>query len=193
MQENRISEKGKLKHKTIPACYEESILPALLSYPELSEIRIHFKLTKKHPVPYGTTPTFLSLFRSPANRTYYITLLEEAEEPERSALFRNLHPDARTAVIAHELVHVVQFNRCSAGALLKIMLMYPFPAFKRKIERGADLGAIEHGFGEGLYKHAVYLRSIPGYLLMRPELNKYYLKPDEILERIRNKIKSKFI
>jgi hypothetical protein len=66
--------------------------------------------------------------------------------------------------------------------MLKLLLTYPFPSYKRKAERGADITAINRGFGEGLYAHAVYIRSIPGYLEMRPDINKYYLKPNEILE-----------
>jgi hypothetical protein len=53
------------------------------------------------------------------------------------------------------------------------------------IERGADKGAIEHGCGQQLYKHALYLRSIPGYVEKRPAINKYYLKPYEILELLK--------
>src|SRR4051794_22944838 len=90
-------------NKVIPSKYEKPILKALSAYPELKHIRIHFKLTSKHPVPYGTTPTFASLFRKAGKRIYYITILEEAQEPERSALFRNLPEEAQIAVIAHEL------------------------------------------------------------------------------------------
>ncbi|MCW3076695.1 MAG: hypothetical protein JWO32_1304 [Bacteroidetes bacterium] len=169
-------------NKVIPLQYEKPILTALAAYPELTSTHIHFKLTDKHPVPYGTTPTLGSLFKPPHKRIYYITLLEESQPPELAALFKNLSFEAQVAVIAHELVHVVQFNSCSAANLLKTMLMYPLPAFKKKLERGADTGAIEHGFGSALYSHAVHLRSIPGYEEKRPEINKYYLKPGEILE-----------
>jgi hypothetical protein len=88
----------------------------------------------------------------------------------------------QAAVIAHELVHVLQFNARSRKEMLKLFLTYPFPSRKRKLERGADIGAINRGFGEGLYAHAIYIRSIPGYLQKRPDINKYYLKPDEILK-----------
>jgi len=172
-------------NKVIPAIYEEQILTALSYYPELRLVQIHFKLTDKHPVPYGTTPTFASIFKPAARRIYYVTLLEVAKEPERSALFKNLPYDAQVAVIAHELVHVIQYQSQTVLSLIKFMIMYTIPAFKKIIERAADKGAIEHGLGQGLYKHAVHLRNIPGYLQKRPEINKYYLKPHEILEKLK--------
>lgn len=174
-------------NKVIPAKYEIAILSALSAFPELKTTRIHFKLTNHHSVPYGTTPTFASLFKPAHKRIYYVTLLEEAKEPERGALFRNLPHEAQVAVIAHELTHVVQFNSQSVPVLLKTMLLYPVPFFKKIIERGADKGAIEHGYGRELYKHAVYLRNIPGYVEKRPAIDKYYLKPYEILEIIKKR------
>lgn len=169
------------KNKHIPFQYEAIILDALSHYPELKDTHIRFKLVNKHSVPYSTKPSFGSIFKSPPKRFYIITLLERANGPEFHALFKNLSYQTQVAVIAHELVHVVQFNNCSRLSLLKFFLKYPLPSFKRKIERDADLGTIEHGLGKGLYEHALYLRNIPGYLEKRPEIDKYYLKPDEIL------------
>jgi hypothetical protein len=175
------------KNKHIPHRYEAAILDALSHYPELKDTNIHFKLVNKSSVPYGTTPSFASVFKPSKKRYFTITLLEKANGPEFHALFKNLSYQKQVAVIAHELVHVIQFSNCSRFGLLKTLVKYPFPSFKKKVERGADLGAIEHGFGKGLYELAVYLRNIPGYLEKRPEIDKYYLKPDEILERLTTK------
>jgi hypothetical protein len=171
-------------NKEIPKKYEEPILLALSFYPELKPLKIRFKLTDKHPVPYGTTPTAGSFFRSPSKRIYDITLLEEAKGPEYYALFKNISPEAQIAVIGHELVHIIQYNSLSSFQLIKMMILYFFPFYKRKIERDADNGAIKHRLGKKLYEHAVYIRNIPGYLEKRPEINRYYLKPDEILQFI---------
>ncbi|MCD6017026.1 MAG: hypothetical protein K0S53_147 [Bacteroidetes bacterium] len=170
-----------MTNKIIPLQYKEPIMTALSSYPELEDCRIHFKLTNKHSVPYGTAPTFSSLFKKTREREYTVTLLEEASEPDNSALFKNLSLDKQEAVIAHELFHVLQFQNATGPRLLTLMLLYPLPSFKRKIERAADSGAIDRGYGSGLYNHAVYLRSIPGYVQKRPEIEKYYLQPNEII------------
>ncbi len=103
---------GAVKDKHFPEKYRTSVLKALSVYPELEHTEIYFKLTDKHPVPYGTTLALTSIFKSAEKRTYYITLLEKAKGPEEAALFKNLNEDKRVAVIAHELVHVLQFKAC---------------------------------------------------------------------------------
>lgn len=172
-------------NKIIPAEYEKAILTALSHYPELKYTKIHFKKTNRSATPYGTMPSPNSFLRPSARRKYIVTLLEKANAPVKNVLFKNLPFDAQVAVIAHELIHVLQFSKCSVPELFKLSVLYLFPWFRKRIERGADIGAIEHGFGNNLYKHAMYIRSIPGYLEERPEINKYYLKPEEILQRIR--------
>jgi hypothetical protein len=170
------------QNKVIPEKYEGPILIALSCFPELADAKIHFVLTNSNSMLYSTKPFLGAIFLPPAKRKYKVSLLEKAKEPHYSALFKNLSEEKQVAVIAHELTHVIQFHFCSAAQLIKKLLSYPFPAVKKKMERDADIGAIMHGQGMGLYHHAVYLRSIPGYLEKRPEINKYYLTPDEILE-----------
>lgn len=172
-------------NKIIPPEYEEPILTALSHFPELKYTKIHFRKADKSSTPYGTQPSPNSFLRPASRRKYIITLLEKSEQPEEEVLFKNLPFEAQVAVIAHELVHVIQFSKCSVPELFKIAMLYLLPFFRKKIERSADIGAIEHGFGNNLYKHAMYIRSIPGYVEQRPEINKYYLKPEEILQRLR--------
>ncbi|MCE3228672.1 MAG: Uncharacterized protein K0S32_3223 [Bacteroidetes bacterium] len=169
------------KNKVIPSQYELPVLMALAAYPELRDVHVEFLPVSKLSVPYATVPEKSSLFKSPDKRKYIVQLLEEAKEPEFSALFKNLPLDAQIAVIGHELVHVLQYHRCNVPQLLKFMFLYTFPKFKKEIERSADIEAIRHGLGEKLHVHALYLRSIPKYIKKRPELNKHYLRPGEIL------------
>lgn len=173
--------------KEIPLKYEPEILAALSHYPELKDIRIRFVLTASASVPYGTKPTLASCFLPPSRRTYTVTILEEAESPEKEALFRNLSKSMRIGVIAHELVHVIQYHRCRVPQLLKMLALYLIPFWKRQIERAADKGAIDHGYGLQLLQHACYIREIPGYVHQRPEINKDYLKPDEIRHFLRHR------
>lgn len=166
--------------KIIPPLYEREILTALSYYPELKDVKIKFRLSRFTKMPYGTKPTLCSYFRSKENRTYIITILEKADEPEKEALFSNLTIDMRISVIGHELAHVHQFNECDRKELLKKTAEFFVHRTRRRIERGADLLAIKHGLGEGLLRHARYIRSIPGYLEKRPNINEEYLKPAEI-------------
>jgi hypothetical protein len=185
MKTEQIETGGPGKNKIIPEKYKQIILTALSYYPELKDVSIEFKLIKHGSIPYSTKPAVTSLLKPRRKRTYMILLLEEANEPMNSALLRNLPEDEQVAVIAHELVHVLQFHACSIPQLLKTILTYPLPFFKKRMERGADIGAIEHLQGENLYKHAVHIRNIPGYTKQRPDINKYYLKPAEILHLLR--------
>jgi hypothetical protein len=171
------------RRKVIPAGYESVILKALSHFPELKDVRIHFEFKSVHPVPYGTTPTFASFFKKPEWRTYIVTLLTEAKGPAQKALFHNLPEDAQIGVIGHELSHVLQYHRCRNKTLFKMVVF--FPLVRKFMEQDADRKTIEHGLGVYLYKWATYIRTIPGYLRQRPQINIYYLTPHEILSYIK--------
>jgi hypothetical protein len=178
------------RKKEIPLKYETEILVVLSRYPELKDVCISFELTDQASVPYGTKPLLRHCIGSKKNRKYIISLLEKADVPEKAALFKNLTSRMRMGVIAHELMHVIQyhFGRLS---LIKTCALFIMEASRRKLERAADTGAIEHGFGEELLEHALYIRSIPGYTDKRPAICKDYLQPSEIkglLETQGNKI-----
>lgn len=149
------------KNKLIPAKYEEEILIALYHYPELKKEHIHFQLAFHASVPYGTKPSFASCFKPKGKRTYTVTILERAEDPENEALMRNLDRKMRIGFIGHELGHVLQYSRCNPLSLLKMLSLYLVDSYKREIERGADKAAIQHGLGEELLRHAEYIRLIP--------------------------------
>jgi hypothetical protein len=176
------------KNKRIPEKYADVILEALSHYPELRDTRIDFRLKKHASVPYGTKPSVFTLHKPANKRKYIIVLLEDASGPMEMALFKNLSRTAQLGVIGHELNHVIQFNRCSPGKLMRLLFSYLIPAFKKKIERSADLATIEHGLGRELYVHAVYIRCIPGYTEQRKDIEKYYLKPREILKFLKDGI-----
>lgn len=168
------------KNKIIPAKYEEEILIALYHYPELKEEHIHFQLTFSASVPYGTKPSFASCFMPKNKRRYTVTILERAKDPENEALMKNLDRKMRIGVIGHELGHVLHYSQCNPLRLLSTLSLHLVDSYKRKVERGADKAAIQHGLGEELLRHAEYIRLIPEYIDKRPELNRYCLKPDEI-------------
>ncbi len=167
-------------NKMIPASYEEEILTALSHYPELISTRIAFVPADKASVPYGTKPTFSSCFKPKSKRLYMITILERARYPESKALFRNLSFSMRVGVIAHELGHVNQYEKVGVFGLFKTLALFVMPKHRRMLERNADMAAIRHGMGQELLQHALYIRSIPGYVEQRPAINRDYLMPHEI-------------
>jgi hypothetical protein len=172
------------RNKVIPKAYESVILKALSHYPELKNVRINFEFKSEHPVPYGTTPSFKSIFKKPEWRTYIVSFLTEAKGPMNKALFHNLPQEAQIGIVGHELAHVVQYNNCKTTTLLKAFLF--FPLIRKVMEQDADRQTIRRGLGLELYKWATYIRTIPGYLKQRPQINIYYLTPHEIMNYIRS-------
>jgi hypothetical protein len=166
-------------NKQIPQKYEKEIFTVLSHYPELSTVKIIFKLTDRASVPYDTKPAIVSCLQPKKLRVYIINLLEKADYPESMALFKNLSGSMRMGVIAHELMHVKQYH-FGRFSLIKTLGLFVIHSSRRRLERNADKGAIEHGFGQELLEHALYLRSIPGYTEKRPAIKEDYLQPTEI-------------
>jgi len=167
--------------KIIPPQYERPVLMALAHYPELKNVHIHIVLTKKQNVAYRTLPQFTDIFRVRHNRHYQLKILEQAPPPMEKALLKNCPLQAQVGLLGHELAHVLQFHRRGRLKLFLFLLLYLVKKGRKKIERGADLLTIYHGLGRELYLHAIYIRSIPGYIKKYPSLDDDYLKPEEIL------------
>lgn len=166
-------------NKEIPQKYEKEILIALSRYPELRKVHIKFLLVDTAPAPYYTKPVLTSCFGARKNREYIISILEKANYPESEALFEKLTERMRIGVIGHELYHVVQYH-IGSFSLIKTFARFLIFGMRRKLERAADRGAIQHGLGKQLLEHSKYIRSIPGYLQKRPSIQTDYLKPSEI-------------
>jgi hypothetical protein len=171
-------------NKIIPAKYEAVILKALSCYPELKKIPIEFRLREAHPVPYGTTPVLTNVLMPHSKRKYIVSLLENASPPTEQALFKNLPEEAQLGVLGHELGHVLQFTELGVPSMIKRALGTNSSSEVRRLEREADISAIEHGLGFELYTHARYIRAIPGYVEHRKDLDINYLHPHEILESL---------
>lgn len=169
------------QNKKIPKAYKKPILIALAHYPALKHTYIHFETCQKQNVAYRTLPSAFDMLREPEKRVYRILITEEARPPMQQALLKNCPPAAQIGVMAHELAHVLQFSRQDKLGLTGFLMSYLFKYSRKKIERGADKLTILHGLGKELYTHALYIRSIPGYIQQNPSLEKDYLSPGEIL------------
>lgn len=168
------------RNKDIPARYEEDILTALSHYPELKRTSIRFELALSASSPCSTKPSIASCFLPKSQRSYIISILEVADDPECEALIKNLDHKMRTAVIGHALAHVLQYNNCYPVKLLHTFSLYVLGSYRQKLERGADKLTIDHGLGEELLRHAEYIRLIPGYTDRHPHIKTDYLTPEEI-------------
>ncbi len=167
------------RNKKIPKKYEKEILIALSKYPELKKVHISFEPVYEGNMLYETKVLLTSLFQSKRNRKYVITILETATYPESEVLFNKLTENMRIGVLGHHLFHVVQYH-FGRFSLIKTALLFLIHTFRKKLERAADKGAIQHGFGKQLLEYTKYIRSIPDYLNKRPQLKTGHLQPAEI-------------
>ena len=166
--------------KEIPAKYEEEILTALSHFPELRGVKIKFRLVHDQPQLFRTEPSRVSLLAPAGKRGYTVTITEQAAAALEPALMKNLPHEARIAAIAHELGHIVQYEKCKTFAALKMAVH----GTDRSVERESDICVIEHGLGFELYIHASYLSSVPGLLDVYRHADVNRLNPNEILEAL---------
>src|SRR5690606_15396856 len=127
-------------NKRIPHAYEEVILKTLSHFPELRDTKINFELRTDKKRPHSTEPSFFSILPGMGKRSYTIHILEVAVAPEDKRLLKNLPYEARVAAIAHELAHVLQFEKSGAGKALK-MVMHGRDSVRER-ERMADISVI---------------------------------------------------
>ncbi len=168
------------RNKQIPENYQEVVLRSLFHFPQLRETTIDFIVTDNHEKRHSTEPSFGSVLKG-KKRSYTVRILEKKEGPEESALIKNLPYEAQMAAIAHELAHIVQFEKGSSRHL-KITLNKLDK--RRERERQADILVIEHGLGFELYTYATYVRNIKGLIDENRDLDVNHLHPNEILEAL---------
>lgn len=67
----------------------------------------------------------------------------------------NLNDSALTGLLAHELIHFIDYNKSPFIDFLK-NLMYQIPFFETKFERAVDLQVVKRGFGRNLLHFLKY-------------------------------------
>jgi hypothetical protein len=91
---------------------------------------------------------------------------------------REVPSEALRGIVAHELAHADYFqchNRLALLGLVRLVL----PSFRARFERGADLEAIDLGYGEGLKAFRIWLyRNVPADRVW--EKKRDYFSPNEI-------------
>jgi len=140
------------------------------SFPELA--RVDLRVGSFHsPYDYFRTRFSLSRFLLLRQMRYFVDV--------NPAVFKHqAPPDGVCAILAHELMHVVSLsrgNRIRRFGLARLLSK----RHTLKFERGADLGAIHRGYGNGLKSYRVWLYPhIPPSKLQQKLHN--YFSPEEI-------------
>jgi len=167
-----------LVNKEVPAAYTPEFAMALSYFPELSQIHIVTK-EKNIRTVMAARPSFLSFFRKPSKRTYFL-IIDTLHEKGRG-LFYLLPVTARVGLIGHELAHVTDYHRRKAPALAGYGIAYCFN--KKKIEHRTDEIAMAHGLLSQLYDYArlAFDPAFAGEKYCRYK-KKYYYSPGELLQ-----------
>lgn len=137
--------------------------------------------------PMEATFKILTLFGSAKKRVYEIRLNNAYNTPFDEILLRELPFDAQVGILAHELGHVVYYDRLNALEIGNWGLQYLFNEdFQSIHEKTTDLMPVYYGMGWQVYNYAKYVRESektkPLYEAFGSFIDKYYLTQFEIYE-----------
>lgn len=174
-----------MKNKIIPEYIKHEVREALSFYPELENVPIEFKLTKKMSASVmKAQPKFLSLFKSKEKREYII-LISRHFDIQKMELHTSYIPrKVLIGWLGHELGHIMDYCTRSSINLIGFGIGYLFSeTFIRKAEQTADRYAIRHNMKD-------YILETKSYILNHTELSdrykekikRLYVSPEQILE-----------
>lgn len=141
------------------------------SYPELKKARIKIKTFDSRADYFRSRFSFVRFLTF--RKLDYLILVNPRifgkDEPTDAAV---------RAIIAHELAHIVYYERHNRFELLGLMNLLS-NSFTVRFERGADLEAIRRGYGAGLkdYRRWLYQNIPPKNLNAK---KRDYFSPEEI-------------
>jgi hypothetical protein len=172
--------------KAIPAELELECLTALSFYPELKNTDIEFRFGNLN-FTMISKPKFKSILRG-RNRRQYIIIIQKQGSSKNDLHWEELSFNAMVGWIGHELGHVLHYSHKSTGGIMFIGIKYGVPGYRRKMERFTDQLAIQHDLGYALYEGVDYTINLSHATEhYKNNQEKFYLHPNEILERIYSK------
>jgi len=173
-------------NKTFPAELELQCLAALSCYPELKNTSIEFRFGKSN-FTMTSKPKFHSILRDKKQRQYVVTI-EKLGSSKNNIEWTELSFNAMVGWIGHELGHIVHYSHKTNSGVAFIGVKYALPGYRRKMERFTDQIVIQHDLGYALYEGLDYIinrsHATTHYKTCQ---QKYYLQPDEIIDRIHSK------
>ncbi len=134
-------------------------------FPELKETQVEL-------LEIGAWKRLAFLFTSPFSPRIYAAkdIVETLPDP------------AVRGLLAHELIHMIQFQSLKIFPRLWLLTAYLISKRRRaELERAADIGAVERGFGEDLLAAKEYGRL---HYPQRANYGQFYLTEDEIRRRM---------
>lgn len=145
----------------LPSDIKQKIDAIKEHFPELGDLKIHIVY---RPLSFSTMtcrPSFLPAFPWQSRR--YVLSVNSGKEFKKHTLpIRCVEAEILDAWIAHELCHIIQYERMSFWEIVKLPFRYFLNLnFRKNFETECDLLAISKGFGEGLKKGQEFVASDP--------------------------------
>lgn len=176
------------ENKSLPEGFEVAAAIAYSAFPQLKDVDIEMILTPEG-APMESTPVIKTLFGPRKNRRYHILLNDAQNSYFEPILMRALPFDAQVGILAHELGHIVYYQKLNILEFGKWGLMYlKDDDFRSTHERSTDLMPFYHGLGSQIYQYAYFVRYDPScrefYKNGKDFMDKYYMTDLELLEHI---------
>jgi hypothetical protein len=168
------------RNKILPEGYELQALIALAHYPELRSAHIRFRVVD-YPIPIAASPSIPSLFGPRESRRYNLIISSTAPQSSDHLLLENIPFNGQIGIIGHELAHIADYRRRSAGGMLLLPLCLTIPDCRSSFERATDRINIMRGLGWQRYDHSRFVRrrfAEKGFVLSEHHT---YMGPEEIL------------
>jgi hypothetical protein len=166
------------QHKNFIDKVELPALIALSFFPELKNTHITFEY-RKIKTTMSTRPHLGKFLMS--NRSYVIYINSHAKDIG-GVSFDELGLQEQIGIIAHELSHIVDYQKRKTFSMMKCGLYYSiFNHYHRTLERNTDMLVIQKGLAHQLYAFSNYVlnksSASPEYKEFK---RKNYLSPEEI-------------
>jgi len=159
---------------------EKMFLGVLLNYPEIKSGSVELVPTKKKRHMMWARPTIGSLFWGKMKCKVFVST-----DTMYSGFIDTLSTEAVLGWYAHELGHVVDYERRGKGGSFWMGIQYLFfPKGRARLEYRADRIAIEHGYGcELLVSVNTSKKHLPSW--KRKQIERFYLKKAQLEELVK--------
>jgi hypothetical protein len=165
-----------------PEKYDSLVVFLADSLDDILDVNIKVK-EKRIGTTMAMRPSFFSFFKKSEKRTYVLCINNKADFS--GVLFRDVPHEARVGLLAHELMHVRDYQSRGFGGLVERGWQYLSKRGKHKFEHEIDKMVIDAGFGFYLYYWSAYvLEESDVDEKYREFKRRVYMKPKTILTEL---------
>jgi len=166
-----------------PERYDSLITFLADGFEDLHDVKIKVK-EKSIGTTMAMRPAFFSLFKKPEKRTYVLYI--NNNEDFSGILIQQVPKEARAGIMAHELMHVRDYEHRNFFGLAERGWQYLSKRGKKRFEYEIDNMVMDAGFGFFLYAWKAYLMDESDIDdKYRAFKKKVYMGPEKVLTELR--------